>query len=235
MSSYSYDINNIGWWIVVNVKTIGIPNKIDKSSFYPYFKNEAYDNARMVEIAWTLNYNTSEISKKEFIIKPIDFKIPSNQSHGISQEYANENGKLIDNVLEEFGKDLVYANTIVGHNVVFMISIIANELYRLIQTNKKTIYNETLQKLITTQQRCTLVENISMYKKFIRLSELYEKMFKDDEINYKIYNRSIYCIKLVKQCFIKMCNDVMEKLKKRKNRKHKNHHTRKSCIYNRRN
>ena len=88
---------------------------------------------RMVQLAWQMHDNKGElIAVKNYIIKPQGYDIPYNaeQIHGISTERAYKQGVDLKFVLQEFAKDVLSSQFVVGHNVEFDNNIVGCELLR---------------------------------------------------------------------------------------------------------
>ena len=164
---------------------------------------------RLVELAWqSLDENFQVISEKSFIIKPVDFKIPSQASdiHGITYEKAMEEGVLLENILEEFSPEIKKNQVLSGHNISFDYKIIACELFR------KNL-NDELNRLMELRQVCTMQSSTNICKipgkfgkyKWPTLSEAYQFFFgKDFESAHRALND------------VKASAEILQELKKRK-------------------
>lgn len=138
---------------IFDTETTGLPDRVpgakwgSAGEYWPYHMNEKYASARIVSIAWTLVRSwdkdileaeyckTGEQSKiKEYIRYPAGFdEIPTTHIHGISIEQARRDGVPLLDIFENCGlaDALETADYIIGHNVIFDIHILENELYRL--------------------------------------------------------------------------------------------------------
>ena len=89
---------------------------------------------RLVQIAWLItDKEGNELKSNEYIIKPDGFSIPVEASkiHGITHNYAEENGHDLKLVLKEFISDISDSSTLVAHNIKFDEKIIGAELLRV--------------------------------------------------------------------------------------------------------
>lgn len=87
---------------------------------------------RLVSIAWQI-WNEEKLETKEYyVIKPDGFEIPyeAEKVHGISTEYAINNGVDLKMVIEKFYHDVDTVDTIVAHNYGFDENIVIGEYNR---------------------------------------------------------------------------------------------------------
>lgn len=104
---------------------------------YPDYKSECYEKSRMIQIAYILldnfdfKYNIDICHIKDIIIIPNNFEIKNSNYHGISQEYATNNGSDINNVMKKILKLLNETDYIIGYNIYFDINILLHEFYQL--------------------------------------------------------------------------------------------------------
>ena len=88
---------------------------------------------RCVQLAWQMHDKEGKlIDVKNYIVKPEDYDIPYNAEkiHGISTDLALKKGVALENVLDEFIKDVNKSDFIIGHNISFDNNIIGCELLR---------------------------------------------------------------------------------------------------------
>lgn len=125
---------------VFDTETTGLPEKgpTGFGSYWDYRMNNKYDNSRIVSIAWSFinNYSNKNITNKieHFIRHPEGFtEIPTAHIHGITFDFAFENGIKFNDILENcgLGELLLSSDYIVAHNAKFDLHILLNELYRL--------------------------------------------------------------------------------------------------------
>jgi DNA polymerase-3 subunit epsilon len=137
-----------------------------------------FDNwPRIVQVAWLVyDSNGNQILKNEFIIKPNGFEIPLEASnvHGITTQYAIENGVNIEVVLLNFEKHCEKSKYLIAHNINFDSKVIGSEYLRSLSRNP-------VSKLV---KKCTMESSTNFCKipgsygyKWPKLSELYIKLF----------------------------------------------------------
>ena len=89
--------------------------------------------ARLVSIAWQIWDEEKMIERDYYIVKPEGFEIPyhAQRIHGISTQYALENGEDLKKVIDIFSKKLDSVDTLVAHNFGFDSKIVLSEYKRL--------------------------------------------------------------------------------------------------------
>jgi DNA polymerase III subunit epsilon len=170
--------------LVFDTETSGLPTRRGYDKYFPYTELRHYDSSRIVSICWKLYENEKIISSKYFIVKPNDFEIDNTSKaceiNGITQEIADKEGVLIDDVLSELHPDLYKAETIVAHNILFDQHVLLSELHR-----SKRRY--LIQLFESKQLYCTMNKSKDLLKipmrygdyKSPKLIELYEFLFKE--------------------------------------------------------
>lgn len=80
----------------------------------------------IVSISWQLYEDKNLVSKETFIIKPDGWAIPpaSIKFHGITNEYAKQNGSPIIDIMKHFKKIIIESDFIVAHNMDFDKNVI---------------------------------------------------------------------------------------------------------------
>jgi DNA polymerase III epsilon subunit-like protein len=132
---------------------------------------------RLVQIAW-LHYdkNGNKISENNYIIKPEGFTIPSDASkiHGISTDRALREGVALQDVLNDFQKQISQVSYLVAHNMSFDEKIVGAEFLRKNMTNS----------IATKKKICTMEKSTNYCKldgpygyKWPKLSELHHILF----------------------------------------------------------
>ncbi|MFB9119969.1 DNA polymerase III subunit alpha [Bergeyella porcorum] len=114
-------------YLVFDTETTGLPRSFDA----PITDSDNWP--RMVQIAWQLHdENGKLIENQDYIIRPEGYDIPFNASriHGITTKIAQEEGRDLQDVLEEFKAVLQRAKFGVGQNVEFDYKIIGAEFHR---------------------------------------------------------------------------------------------------------
>ena len=131
--------------LIFDTETTGLPDRVpgtkwgSASEYWPYNMNEKYTNSRIVSIAWTFirSYNRDALtgeSIKEYIRYPEGFsEIPTTEIHGISFEQAQSQGIPMADILDNCGlaDAILGCDYVIGHNVMFDVHILQNELFRL--------------------------------------------------------------------------------------------------------
>lgn len=139
-----------------------------------------FNESRLLSICWLLTKGDNIIEQSYFIIKPKNFEI-SNEStliHGITKEYAEDNGTDINIVLDAFYSSIKRCTNIVAHNISFDETIVKSELFR--NGNIHVIEEFDKKHKICTMLKGRLFMNARKYPK---LSELYKFLYKEDLTN----------------------------------------------------
>lgn len=142
-------------------------------------KKNLYGFARLVSLNYEIGYleNNKFISsiKKRIIIKPRCMFITdeSIKIHGITNEFAEENGNDIEETLSNFMTDLKNVSIIVSHNIIFHIRTVQAECIRYNLSNDFTKF--------------IIIDTINFYHSysFPKLKDLYENICIIDEIENK--------------------------------------------------
>lgn len=159
-------------YLVFDTETTGLPKNFDAPL-------TDLDNwPRMVQIAWQLHDEMGNlIENQDYIIKPEGYDIPYNVSriHGITTQIANEQGRDLAEVLQEFKEVLSRAKVGVGQNVEFDYKIIGAEFIR------KNIDNQLQELPIADTMHLatdfTAIPTKGGKFKSPKLSEIYEKLY----------------------------------------------------------
>ena len=164
--------------LFIDTETTGLPlrNNLTRELSDPK-DFQKYDNARLIEVAYKISSpsDRSFLLTSSTLVKNETLNIENTSIHGISTEIALEQGRNISELLDEILDDLnTYdVQKIVAHNIEFDLNIILAECYRY---NKQ----ELIQKLFNINAKyCTMKEaqKLFNFKKFPKLSELYEYLF----------------------------------------------------------
>ncbi len=116
-------------FLIYDTETTGFPRGKNPS----HTDLEAYDSARMVQLAWQLHeFSGKLINRGNYLIKPDGFEIPYSAAkiHGITQERAMRDGVPVLDALEAFAADLARSTYNVGHNISFDLGIVGSEYHR---------------------------------------------------------------------------------------------------------
>jgi DNA polymerase III epsilon subunit-like protein len=157
--------------IFFDTETTGLPNDYNAPA-------TATGNwPRLVQLGWILTdskYNV--ITKRNLIIKPEGFVIPSSSSdvHGITTRMAMENGVSLSSALQLFSEDLKKATRCIGHNVSFDKKVVACELYRKGMPDLLSRKPSTCT-MRTTTDLCRIPGRYGY--KYPKLQELHEHLF----------------------------------------------------------
>jgi len=184
--------------IVLDVETSGLPTGIKYGRFPHYTQLSNYDSARIVSISWIVCKCDTVLQQSYYVVKPKDFII-SDESiaiHGITNEYAKENGLDFERVMEELRPWVECTNGIVAHNINFDSNVILSELYR----HKMIDFVDAFKgrNFICTMKKGKEFMN---YHKNPKLSELHEFLYNEPIENaHNAQADTYYCYR----CFIKM-------------------------------
>lgn len=132
---------------------------------------------RMVQLAWiTCDLSGNILEQRNAIVKPEGFKIPYEASmlHGITTQIATEQGESLEQILDEFSKQIDKATALIGHNVRFDECIVGAEFERM----------RMMTGLFLKPKYCTMQSSTNYCKlpgkkgfKSPRLSELHQILF----------------------------------------------------------
>ena len=169
---------------VFDTETTGLPdrNKHNATKYYPPEELNHYDSSRIVSIAWMIFNKMGEVKYSRYaVIKPDDF-ISSPKAlavHGITYQYAMENGTAMKKILKEIEHTLLLCDTMVAFNANFDYHILLSECYRY--RCRKTI--SSIKKMTL---KCAQKESIKKIpglvcrrKKYPKQEEVYRHLFGD--------------------------------------------------------
>lgn len=108
----------------IKVVTTGFPQRKGFDNYYDPKNYNYYNDSRIIELGFSIN---DEINTN--IIYP-NFKIENEEIHGISQEYAQQIGRNIIDVLDEFEHSIENIDLFISYNINFDINILLAECYR---------------------------------------------------------------------------------------------------------
>jgi DNA polymerase-3 subunit alpha len=120
-------------YLIFDTETTGLPKRWDA----PITDTDNWP--RCIQIAWQLHDQLGNcVEHKDFLVNPEGFDIPfdAEKIHGISTQLAEQKGKPLQFVLEQFNEVLEKTKFVVGQNVGFDINIIGAEFVRLNIENK---------------------------------------------------------------------------------------------------
>ena len=114
-------------YLIFDTETTGLPKRWDA----PITDTDNWPRA--IQIAWQLHDKMGNcLEHQDYLIKPEGFNIPydAEKIHGISTELAEEQGVLLDEVLQKFNEVLSKTKFIVGQNVGFDVNVMGAEFVR---------------------------------------------------------------------------------------------------------
>ncbi len=159
--------------VFFDTETTGLP--IDYDASYTDIDNWP----RLVQLAWIVYNDNVVVSRCNKIIKPVGFTIPleTTNVHGISTQYAIEEGQKAENVLRLFLEDTNGADVLIGHNIKFDLNIILSELFRLNIENAIDKI-EVLDTMLLSVDYCEIPSKKYGFR-YPKLIELYNKLFSE--------------------------------------------------------
>lgn len=165
-------MNNFQKYLFFDTETTGIP----KDYKAPCTNTDNWP--RLIQLGWLLTGAAGRIlSEGNHIVRPDGFEIPKAASdvHGITTEFALENGKPLLDVIFAFGADLNQADCVVGHNLDYDLHIVGAEYVRLGYDSRIMFARPTLCTMQATIQFCNIPGRFG--PKWPKLMELYSKLF----------------------------------------------------------
>jgi DNA polymerase-3 subunit alpha len=159
-------------YLIFDTETTGLPENYSAP-------RSDFDNwPRCVQLAWQLHDHTGKlISEGDYIVQPDGFTIPFNSEkvHGISTERAREEGIPLNDVMDEFNKDVERSTFVIGHNLEFDLNIMGAEYLRMERENPldKKIDIDTKDE---STEFCAIPGGRGRYK-WPTLAELHDKLF----------------------------------------------------------
>ena len=165
-------MNNFQKYLFFDTETTGIP----KDYKAPCTNTDNWP--RLIQLGWLLTDAEGRIlSEGNHIVRPDGFEIPKAASdvHGITTEFALENGKPLLDVIFAFGADLNQADCVVGHNLDYDLHIVGAEYVRLGYDSRIMFARPTLCTMQATIQYCNIPGRFG--PKWPKLMELYTKLF----------------------------------------------------------
>lgn len=114
-------------YLFFDTETTGIPRSHNAPA------SDLKNWPRLVQIAWLASEgNGNEVFSDEYIVKPIDFVIPTEAAkiHGITTKYAQRYGVALPTVLKAAEAAIQKATMLVAHNMQFDEKILGAEFLR---------------------------------------------------------------------------------------------------------
>ena len=165
-------MNNFQKYLFFDTETTGIP----KDYKAPCTNTDNWP--RLIQLGWLLTDAEGRIlSEGNHIVRPDGFEIPKAASdvHGITTDFALENGKPLLDVIFAFGADLNQAECVIGHNLDYDLHIVGAEYVRLGYDSRIMFARPTLCTMHATIQYCNIPGRFG--PKWPKLMELYTKLF----------------------------------------------------------
>ena len=165
-------MNNFQKYLFFDTETTGIP----KDYKAPCTNTDNWP--RLIQLGWLLTDAEGRIlSEGNHIVRPDGFEIPKAASdvHGITTDFALENGKPLLDVIFAFGADLNQAECVIGHNLDYDLHIVGAEYVRLGYDSRIMFARPTLCTMQARIQYCNIPGRFG--PKWPKLMELYTKLF----------------------------------------------------------
>jgi len=183
------------YYLFFDTETTGVPNEWNAPL-------TAFSNwPRLVQLAFLLyDAEGSLILSNETVIKPSGFSIPKDASdvHGITTDYALNNGKEINDVLSNFEEQCLKSKYLVAHNINFDSKVMGSEFLR--NTPRNPI--SKLQLLCTMEASTDFCKIEGYYGyKWPKLSELHIKLF---GVDFEGAHDALADIEATARCFWEM-------------------------------
>jgi len=160
--------------LFVDTETNGLPKDYNVSAY------ETGNWPRMLQICWVITDSEGKtLKRRNYYIRPEGFELLPKifNPHAIPEEILKKEGVPIKDVLEEFSRDILTADVVVGHNIRFDKSVIQAELVRALLPDAfegKRCYCT----MIGTKKLCGFVGKHGL--KYPKLNELYRLIFHED-------------------------------------------------------
>ncbi len=159
-------------FLVFDTETTGLPQNFNA----PLSDSDNWP--RMVQIAWQLHDDDGTLlENQDYIIKPEGYDIPfsSTKIHGITTKMAQEEGRDLSEVLEEFKRAIQKAKFGVGQNVDFDYKIIGAEFFRKeMENNLQDLPKADTMHFAT--EFCAIPSGKGKFKA-PKLEEIYQKLY----------------------------------------------------------
>ena len=161
-------------YLIFDTETTGLPQN------YNAPLSDSDNWPRMVQLAWQIHDEQGLlIENHNIIVKPEGYTIPFNavKIHGISTEKALEEGKPLEEVIQQFVETLTEDTIIIGHNIEFDINILGAEMFRKNVETKKLTDLALIDTKESGTNYCQIPGGRGGGFKWPTLSELHQKLF----------------------------------------------------------
>lgn len=173
---------------IIDLETTGLPTQYEDPT-----KLNSFESARIIEFAAILyNTKTKQVIKKvNSFIKPNNFVIKNTDIHGITTEFATNNGKDITCIFTYLHKIIDRIDCITSFNIKFDLVVLLSELYR---HDEIELYNKILKK----QHICVMLSAMKLLnsRRYISL----ENTCKHLKLPYIKKHRALYDAELALNC-----------------------------------
>lgn len=183
--------------MILDVETSGLPIVKRYNVYHNPKMLKYYENSRLIELGYSVySIDKIKISDTCNLIKPDSFTITNHDVHGITHQNAVTHGLTISTVLNKLYKDLDNVGAIVGHNIMFDITIILSECYRY-------GYTDLISKILEKELICTM----KLGKQYLKTSRnpsltvLHRSLFKKYIVQ---THRALDDVKLCAECYFCM-------------------------------
>jgi DNA polymerase-3 subunit epsilon len=132
---------------------------------------------RLVELAWMLcDEEGNDVESHSAIVRPDGFEIPAEAAavHGITTVRAHTEGVALDELLQEFARDVDMAHVLIAHNIRFDEKIMGAELLRA-GVSSGFSDRDRFCTMTTSTELCAIPSRYGF--KWPKLSELHQKLF----------------------------------------------------------
>lgn len=155
--------------LVFDLETTGFPSTRYAKPFY----SNSFQNARMIEIAYTIATVEGDPIKHVSRLVKVDVAVENSHIHGITNEMLKTDGVNVRDVFRELLEDLRTVSTLVAHNIEFDYKILLSEVYRMYESQRNLLGQLYSKKLV-----CTMKDGQKLMKmrKYPKLKELYEHL-----------------------------------------------------------
>lgn len=155
--------------LVFDLETTGFPSTRYAKPFY----SNSFQNARMIEIAYTIATVEGDPIKHVSRLVKVDVAVENSHIHGITNEMLKTDGVNVRDVFRELLEDLRTVSTLVAHNIEFDYKILLSEVYRMYESQRDLLGQIYSKKLV-----CTMKDGQKLMKmrKYPKLKELYEHL-----------------------------------------------------------
>ena len=155
--------------LVFDLETTGFPSTRHAKPFY----SNCFQNARMIEIAYTIATVEGDPIKHVSRLINVDVKVENSHIHGITNEMLKSDGVNVKDVFQELLDDLRTVSTLVAHNIEFDYKVLLSEVYRAYVSHRDLLGQIYSKKLVCTMKDGQKLMNVRKYPK---LKELYEHL-----------------------------------------------------------